>query len=220
MTVQTSWDARPGKKPPRKKAVPRAETVAELNRKAWRDRHPQRAAEERALRVERAQLLKRWDHKRDGTPETHEQASRTQQGALARLHLSGAISADQLAWSAEIAAAAEAIERDVAVRTSSLYSRVDRSAHGDGSFFEALGAVRREVAYGRWRGQLGGFAEPVLAMIVDDIGVKAVSRQFRIGERRARKLLSDALDLWPECIGGAVREVDAATLAAAQAAIL
>ena len=106
------------------------------------------------------------------------------------------------------------------MRTSSLYSRVDRSAHGDGSFFEALGAVRREVAYGRWRGQLGGCAAPVLAMIVEDVGVKAVSRQFRIGERRAKKLLSDALDRWPECIGGAVREVDAATLAAAQAAIL
>lgn len=217
MAGQTSWDARPGKKA---RAKPQAISVAEANRLRWCERHPALARQERAMRLTRDRLLKRWDHKRDGTPETHEHASRTQQGALARLHLSGAISADQLAWSAEIAAAAEGIARDVTVRTSSLYSRIDRSAHGDGSFFEALGAVRREVAYGRWRAQLGGCAAPVLAMIVDDIGVKAVSRQFRVGERRAKKLLSDALDLWPECIGGAVREIDAATLAAAQAAIL
>mgnify|MGYP006186616665 CR=1 FL=1 len=39
------------------------------------------------------------------------------------------------------------IGADVAIGTVSLETRVDGGRHGDGSFFEKLGAVRSEVAY-------------------------------------------------------------------------
>ena len=45
-------------------------------------------------------LRERWSHKQ-GTPETLEQASRTQQGALARLYRTGALDANQLAAAEE-----------------------------------------------------------------------------------------------------------------------
>jgi len=160
----------------------------------------------------------RWSHKQ-GTPQTLEHASRTQQGALARLHLSGAIDAEQLASAAMIASVAERIAGDVTVRTASLDSRVDTTRMGDG-FWEALGAVRLEVAYTRWRAQLRGSAAVVLDMIVEDIGLTIAAKRHRIHNRRARQLLIDALDAWPKYLGEARKEVDPATIAAAHAGIL
>lgn len=191
----------------------------------WARRHPERAAEERALRLDRRDLIDRWSHKRQGTPETHQKASRKRQGALARLYQSGAITIEQLGAAHEIAAVAERIGADVGVRTVSLETRIDQSRSGDATFFEALGQVRREVAYGRWRAALpdvcdGIAVAAVLDMIVNDVGISVASRIHRLHVRRARKLLCDALDLWPTHLWDAVREVDEATLLAAQAGLL
>lgn len=161
-------------------------------------------------------LRERWSHKA-GTPQTLEHASRKQQGALARLHLSGAIDADQLAAAAAIAMVAERIGCDVTCRTASLESRVDATRIGDGSFFEALGRVRLEVAYTRWRGQLGTGAAAVLDMIVGDIGLTIAAKRYRMHNRRARKLLIDALDLWPQAMANARRDVSQADLDRAKA---
>jgi hypothetical protein len=144
---------------------------------------------------------------------------------LARLYASGAISIEQLGSALEIASVAEKIGSEVTVRTVSLETRVDQSMRGDGGFFEALGQVRREVAYGNWRralpGLLGGLPiAAVLEMIVEDVGVTIVARRYRMHVRRARKLLSDALDSWPSHLWSAVREVDEATLLAAQSGLL
>lgn len=189
-----------------------------------------RAAEERRLRLERRDLLDRCPATCAATPETREKASRKRQGALSRLYASGAISIEQLGAALEIASVAERIGSEVTVRTVSLETRVDQSMRGDGGFFEALGQVRREVAYGNWRRGLPalcandrGDAVPVAAvleMIVEDVGVTIVARRYRMHVRRARKLLSDALDAWPEHLWSAVREVDEATLQAAQAGLM
>ncbi|HEX8585043.1 MAG TPA: hypothetical protein VF680_11600 [Allosphingosinicella sp.] len=188
---------------------------------AWARRHPAAAAAERSLRKAQATTATRWKHKNEGTAETHEHAARRQQGALARLYLSGGIDAEQLAAAAEIAAVAERIGGDVAVKTASLETRVDTTRMGDGTFFERLGQVRREVAYTRWRAAVGAGIAPVLDMIVGDAeGFTVVARRYRMGNRRAKALLIAALDLWPRILGGVVREVDEATLAAAQAGIL
>jgi hypothetical protein len=122
------------------------------SRAAWARQHPDIAAAERSLRKARAELVEpRWKHKNEGTPETHEQASRRNQGALVRLYQTGAIDAEQLASAVEIALVHERIGRDVAVRTASLETRVDVTRIGDGGFFERLGQVRREYAYTEWR---------------------------------------------------------------------
>lgn len=195
-----------------------ARTQAEANRLAWARRHPERAADERRLRLERVATLKRWDHKREGTPETHEGFAR-REGALARLHRTGAIDDDQLAWAAEIGAIFAMIGRDANVRTASLETRIDAGRRGDGAFYEALGAVRREMAYSCWRTELGSAAAPVLAIVGFGMGMREVERTFRMDRRRALKLLIGALDAWPRCKGAARRHVDQADLDRAHARI-
>lgn len=187
--------------------------------KAWRERHPEAAAAERAARAANREAAERFSADPIATPQTRAKAARTRQGSLARLYQAGHISADQLAWSSEIAGVAEALARDVQIRCISLETRIDGGRRGDGAFFEALGAVRREAAYSRWRVQLQQPAL-VLAMIVEDLGASVAARRFGMRNTRARALLIEALDLWPSCMAEAVRSIDAAELAAAQAGLV
>lgn len=185
---------------------------------SWEERHPEAAAEERALRKQRRAIRKGFSHKVHGTPETHYRAAQVHQGAMARLFMSGSINEDQLAWSAEIRAVAERIGRDVAIGTVSFETRVDQSRSGDGTFFERLGAVRAEVAYTRWRAALPA-PEIVLAIIVEDLACSAAARRFHKNTRTVRKLLTDALDAWPYWQRDARDEIDHDALSAAHAAI-
>lgn len=166
----------------------------------WARRHPEIAAAERSVRKANADLQQRWKHKNEGTPETHEQASRRHQGALARLYQNGTIDCEQLASAAEIAAVAERIGADVAVRTASLETRVDISRAYDGGFFERLGQVRREYAYTEWRHRLPHPAAVLDMLVGETIGFTVVATRYRMHNRRAKRLLIHALDLWPEML--------------------
>lgn len=190
---------------------------AEWSRVQWARRHPAAASEERRLRKERATLLERWDHKNEGTPETHEFASRHNQGALARLYQSGAIDSEQLFAAVEIAIVAERIAAGVTVRTASLETRVDVTRIGDGGFFEKLGQVRREVAYTRWRALLPMPAAVLDMLVGEAVGFTIAAARYRIHNRKAKRLLIDALDLWPEVLGAVCKEIDTAELDAAHA---
>jgi len=88
------------------------------------------------------------------------------------------------------------------------------------------------VAYTRWRAALIDLcqsasrlsaasmaAAALLDMIVDDLGVTWAARRLRISVRRMRKLLEDALDLWPKMLERARSEVDEADLAYLEARI-
>jgi hypothetical protein len=134
--------------------------------------------------------------------------------------MSGTISADQLAWALEIATAAAMIAAGIGMKTASLEARVDTTRMGDGTFYEALGRVRSEMAYSRWRARVSGPIGAVLDLVVHDCGVTIVAKRHRMSVRRARKLLTAALDLWPVVLAGVRQEVDLATLAAAHAGIL
>ena len=182
----------------------------------YQSRHPVAWATEQFLAVARAEAVSNFGHRRNGTVQTHQAAAvlELRQGALARLHRSGAISNDQLGWALEIAAEHERIDADVAVRSASLEARVDVS-RVDNAAFESLGRVRRAMAYTRWRAALPDLlpdrstaAQHVLAMVVDDLGVTWAARRLRMSVRRTRKVLTDALDLWPEIMGGVARQVD------------
>lgn len=181
-------------------------------------RHPERAAGERALRQAQAKLGPDWRHKREGTAETHEKASRTVQGALARLFMAGAIDQHELGWAGEIAAVHARIVRDVVPATVSLETRVDAGRSGDAVFFEALGRVRAEIAYTAWRAALN---KPgvVLAMIVDDMAISAAAKIHGMRTATARAMLVAALNAWPGFYEDAARSVDAADLAAMQAGL-
>lgn len=196
-----------------------AETRRQSIHRRWAEQHPELARQERALRLEQMHLVPDWGHKRGGTPETLEKASRVRQGALARLFMSGALSADQLAWAAEIRTVADRIGRDVTIGTMSMETRVDQSRSGSGAFFERLGAVRAEVAYTSWRRSLAAPA-PVLSMIVEDVACSTVAKRFRRDKRTIQRILIDAIDAWPGHYDDARNRVDEATLLAAQAAIL
>ena len=182
-------------------------------------RHPAQMREERRLRQQHKALGPDWSHKREGTPETHAQAARTVQGALARLYMSGAIDADQLASAEQIVRVHAQIVRDVVVATTSLETRIDAGRGGDGIFYEALGRVRAEIAYSAWRGSL---AKPgvVLAMITEDVAVTTAAQRFGMRTATAKQQLVDALDRWPGAMADARRSVDAADLAAAQAGLM
>jgi hypothetical protein len=159
--------------------------------------------------IEEAVALREdWSHKANGTPETWEYATRTHQGALAQLHLNGSINDDQLAWAAEIAKAAESIERDVDVRTASLEARVDMSRHGTEAE-QRLSVVRLHMAYTHWREQLPAPKRLVLDMLVGDpIGFTVAARRHRVHHRRAKRELIAAIDRWPNCLDRARAEVD------------
>lgn len=173
------------------------------------------------LAVRHVRTLKRWDHKKEGTAQTHENAACTRQGALARLFMAGQLSADQLAWAAEIGAVAESIEADVSIRCPSYEMRVDFSGSGRDSVYESFMRIRREVAYGWWRERIPHPKRAVLDMITGEpISFSAAALRYRMGKARARRLLLDAIDLWPDAMRHAERIVDDGTLAAAHAGIL
>ncbi|NJC33879.1 hypothetical protein GGR88_001353 [Sphingomonas jejuensis] len=164
-------------------------------------------ARKAALRVAGATLLpgveepvarrEAWSHKAQGTPETHAhaEAEARRDGALARLHVTGAIDAHQLAAAAEIALAHQALTADVAVRTAKLEPR-STGGGPDAASAERIAAVIRDRAYSDWRAAVAPHAAMLLTIIVDDIGVTIAARRSRMSNRRARAILVSALNRW------------------------
>ncbi|KQN77865.1 hypothetical protein [Sphingomonas sp. Leaf62] len=146
------------------------------------------------------QLREDYSHKAQGTPETHHHhavASR-RVGSLARLVASGAIDAHQLAAAQDIAAAYEATVADVAVRIASYEVR----GTGGGPLAasaEPIAAVIRERAYDSWRKAVGVHGQMLLAIIVDDMALTTAAQRWRMSNRRARGVLTTALDRWKRC---------------------
>lgn len=195
--------AHPAKSHPARTALPGNDN--------WATRHPERAAQEQALRRQARAIRKGFGHKRNGTPETHFHASRTRQGTIARLYQAGHITIDDLARAAEIAGVAEQLGRDCHVSTASLETRVDNARQHGGAFFEALGAVRRELAYTAWRASLDalgpGAKSAVLGLVIDDCGLEAAARRGRMRRSAAKAALLRALDLWADLIGETAKRI-------------
>jgi hypothetical protein len=169
----------------------------------------------------RAAMLERWKHKNDGTPETHEHAYRTQQGALARMFMVGDLTTDQLAWAVDIGETAELIERDVAVRIVAYEPRIDCQASGRDVLVEGIKRVHREIAYSWWRQRIPEPRRAILDMLTGEPkAFSTVARQHRMHKRRARRILIAAIDLWPEAMEHAQKSVDKADLAAAHAGLI
>lgn len=196
----------------------RAQKTPPLLADGWAKRHPERAAAENRLRLQRAAMIADWSHKTNGTIETHYQASRVRQGAIARLFQSGRLDNFELGWAMEIRAVVERIGRDVSFRTASLETRVDTSRHGD-AFWEALGAVRAEAAYSRWRRELGPGAGIALAIIVDDVALTAAARRFHVSAAKAGAMLEAGLRRWGELVRETCKQIGKSELSEAHARI-
>lgn len=170
---------------------------------------------------DRVAATARWSHKNEGTPETHEQASRKSQGSLARMFMAGDLTADQLAWAVDIADVAERIESDVAVRVVSYEPRIDCQASGRDTLVEGIRRVRLEMAYSWWRQRIEDPKRAILDMLTGEPkSFSAVARLYRTHKRSMRKKLFHAIDLWPEALKYAELEVDDASLAAAHAGLI
>ncbi|MDR3408453.1 MAG: hypothetical protein P4L68_08145 [Methylovirgula sp.] len=208
------------KKPKAPTILQQRETLTERARRgihsSWCHRHPRLAADERALRLRLRDVEDQFGHKQ-GTAPTHAAAQRRREGALARLYQSGLIDIHELGAAEEIAVAAERIGAAMGVRTMSMETRIDQGRGGDGAFWEGLGQVRREIAYRCWRNKLGNTAAAIEDLIVRDIGLVETASKHRIGIRRLRKLLVNALDLWPAHLRWARDWVDEEDLAHAHA---
>ncbi len=158
---------------------------------------------------ERVAIRETWSHKQ-GTPETHEHLHQAQQrpGSLARLYASQAIDKDQLAAADQIAETYRAITADVSVRTASLEARVDACRHGKAED-EQIGRVHADLAYSWWRSAVGTNGDALLAVIVHDVGLTIVARKRGMSMPRARRMLTEALDLWRKARGVTMRRAAA-----------
>ena len=178
-----------------------------LSRAARAEADPLLRAELEAA-AERTTMLDRWKHKNEGTPETHEKASRQRQGTIARLYEQGTIDADQLGWAAEIAAAAEEIERDVSIRPMAYEPRID-CAHGtDGLLIEGLYRVRRSVAYTHWRSKLPAPKRMVLDVVAtEQVSLRVSAERCGVHRRLVKREVIRALNAWPAAVAFAESRV-------------
>lgn len=159
--------------------------------------------------IERAvQLRERWSHKVHGTPETHEAAG-THHDALNQLKANGTIDAEQKEAADEIANVYRSIEADVGIKVASLEARVDSSPRRAAMVAEGVYRVRMHLAYRYWRYALPAPKQLVLDMIVGDpIGYTVAARRYRVHNRKAKRLLIEALDRWQLCVDQAFDIVD------------
>lgn len=159
--------------------------------------------------VRRAALLRNsWRHKHEGTPETHEAASKVHQGPLATLCNNGSIDIDQLAAAVEIAQVAEWLTEDVRVESPKFEFRRDDSVFFLDRNIEGITRVRLHVAYDEWRRRIPAPRAAVLDMIIGEpIGFTVAARKYRMHNRRAKRMLISALNLWPDCVDRATAQI-------------
>lgn len=108
----------------------------------------------------------------------------------------GVIDEDQYDAAIEIARIAEEITRPVGLRGASLEARVDNSGSAKNLLIENLSRVQLEATYNRWRMRLPMPRRMVIDMVVDQRPIEATARRHKIGFRKARSRLIDALDRW------------------------
>lgn len=166
----------------------------------------------------RAELLARWAHKNEGTPETHGNAAKLRQSPLSRMVKLGKVSIDDFASAVEIAEIVEMIESSAGWKLFGYQDRVDNAGSGRDALVEGLKRVRLEVAYTAWRKVIPTPKRMIIDMIcTDHVTYVALARRHGLHWRTARKRLIKALRLWPDMRDLAFKLVDREDLDAAHA---
>lgn len=160
----------------------------------------------------REDMIQKWRHKSEGTPETHEKIDAVpehrRQSPLLRMERLGKISPDERAAAEEIAGIIERIGRSGALRSVSLETRIDYAGSARDQLVESLARVRLEVAYRTWRQAIPEPKAMVLDMITTNQSFVQQARKHGLQWRTARRRLITALRLWPDMIAAARRDVD------------
>lgn len=166
-------------------------------------------------------ILNDWSHKNDGTPETHEKASKTRQGNIASLFENGHIGKEELAAAEAIYAAWEIIARDVSIRGVSYSPRIDNQSSARDVLVEGIRRIRMEVAYSFWRKNIPQPQAMILDMLTGDrISYSTAAKRYGMHKRKTLPLLLSSISLWMEAEERARKSVDEADVAAAHAGLV
>lgn len=130
-----------------------------------------------------------------------------QASSLRKLLDDGQITDAQFYAAEQIAYVAEMIERNVAVRCASMEARVDCSGSSRNALIERLGVARMEAVYTQWRTSIAMPRRMIVDMVLEDRGLFATARLYRVGWPRAKRLLANALDRWDELMQRAYKEI-------------
>lgn len=144
----------------------------------------------------------------DDEGRTWQSYRRKSRSALAYMRERGNLTDDQFYSAQRIAEIAELLERTVAVSCASLEARVDCTGSARDALNESLYRVRAEGAYTEWRSKLPLPRRMVIDMVTQDSGLAEIAAQHNMGWRRAREILTDALDAWPEIFARYCGKID------------
>lgn len=157
---------------------------------------------------EAVQQRERWSH-RQGCPETLDAAG-THDDCFEQLERNGTITKEQKEWATQISNVHRSIEADVAVKGASLEARVDGSSRPP-AIAERIHRVRMHKAYDYWRKLVPAPKGLVFDMIVgDQIGYTVAAKRYRVHNRKAKRLMLEAIERWPACVAAAFSVVNQA----------
>ena len=133
---------------------------------------------------------------------------RQSRSALEYMRGRGSLTDEQFYSAQQIAQLAEQIERTVAVSCASLEARVDCSGSARNAVNESLYRVRAEGAYTEWRAGLPLPRRMFIDMVTQDAGLSAIAAEHGMGWPKAKEMLLDALDAWPEIFAKYVKAIE------------
>ena len=142
---------------------------------------------------------------------------RKTRSALEYMRQQGSLSDEQYYSAQRIAQIAEMIEKQVSLGCASMEARVDCSGSARDALNESLYRVRAEAAYTEWRARLPLPRRMVIDMVTQDAGLSRIASEHNMGWPKARRILTEALDRWPEIFARYVKQIDAEDLAAQHA---
>ena len=147
----------------------------------------------------------------DGTVRELKTVRRKSQSPWLRMVEAGQIAPEIFAAAQSIAYVHERITRAGGLKSGSLQARVDQCKSSGELILERLTDVHDEMAYSAWRNGLPMPRAMFLDMVLSDQPLSTTAKNYRMGWRRARKLLILQLEKYLEIrekIGRAIKPED------------
>lgn len=133
---------------------------------------------------------------------------RKTRSALEYMRQQGNLTDEQYFSAQRIAQIAEMLQSSVALGCASMEARVDCSGSARDALNESLYRVRAEGAYTEWRSKLPLPRRMVIDMVTRDSGLAEIAATHNMGWPRARKVLVDALEAWPDIFAKYCGQID------------
>lgn len=147
----------------------------------------------------------------DGTVREIKTVRRKSQSPWLRMVEAGQIAPEIFAAAQSIAYVHERITRAGGLKSGTLQARVDQCKSSGELIIERLSDVHDEMAYSAWRNGLPMPRRMFLDMVLSDRPLSTTAKNYRMGWRRARKLLILQLEKYLEIrekIGRAIKPED------------